>query len=284
MCFLGKPFKGHGEMETEVTNHLISELKSQTTDGSATRICYVNLAAQYTAAVQFQSRWKSTDAQWTLLTGTDSSHILEYMQSYFMYLRLNISTFTVLLDLLSINVADTDSNAMPRTQPQTVEELFQHINATTLRLLPLLRLYSAWLLTNEDVLKAGVGDDNLKSIIYTFWKKYASTVSDLAAKFPVKHLSEIPYQLEEDVDAIGFKPLSSARTETRWTEPETQSSRPKFSDSSVQRQSKEQEALSRIRGLLIDALLLAAGKVCNMFICSLTLPTSNAAQGSFYWF
>ena len=62
LCFLGQEFSAHEQLENEIKSHLLAEVKNQSTDGVLSKIAFVNVAAQYTAANRFQSmsmRYKS---------------------------------------------------------------------------------------------------------------------------------------------------------------------------------------------------------------------------------
>lgn len=56
-CFTGQTFKGYEELESEVLTRVQTELKSTTMDSTVSKICYINFAAQYNAAAQFQSQY-----------------------------------------------------------------------------------------------------------------------------------------------------------------------------------------------------------------------------------
>lgn len=53
-CFQGQPFKGHEELENEVLGHMRIESQNRMVDGTVSKICFINFAAQYTAAMRFQ--------------------------------------------------------------------------------------------------------------------------------------------------------------------------------------------------------------------------------------
>lgn len=55
MCFKGEPFVAYEELEREVMTQLAAELKSRSLDGTLMRMLLINLAAQHTAAENFQS-------------------------------------------------------------------------------------------------------------------------------------------------------------------------------------------------------------------------------------
>lgn len=93
----------------------------------------------------------------------------------------------------------------------------------------------------------------------------------MAFNFSFRELTEVPYQLEEDVDAFGLMPLDSDRSRKLWLNAATGQAKPKYNDEGVKRLSNDQEMLGRVRELLFDALLLAVDKVRNV-ICDHALP------------
>lgn len=53
-CSQGQPFSGHDELEKEVLSHLTFELQSPTVDGTISKLCLINFAAQHVSAGDFQ--------------------------------------------------------------------------------------------------------------------------------------------------------------------------------------------------------------------------------------
>lgn len=181
------------------------------------------------------------------------------MQSFFVFLRFNLKFYSVILesycaDLEAISSKLQDEQRSLEHLPAKVTDLARHI-------LPIIRLYSAWLLSNSHIVAARVGDDILQSIVNRFWKTYTASLSLMASSFPFPKLPEITYQLEEDVDATEFLPLKSELTKKIWAVEGANVPRPKWSDQGLQRQDNETEALARVRGLLYDGLLLAVDNV-----------------------
>ena len=132
------------------------------------------------------------------------------------------------------------------------------------RILPALRQYSSWLVSNAALLVAEVGDTSLNVQIKELWKIYASTLTLLAATFPVSELPSIEYLLEEDVDTLGFKPFTNDSTWKRYYHDERREKRDrkaKWNDCGVERHHPNVEMLGRIRDFLVDGLTLATNEV-----------------------
>lgn len=151
------------------------------------------------------------------------------MQSFFYFLRFNVSTFSTLLQMICTELGNkaNEDVSMNSAHVTPTAKLVGKLTKLQRHLLPALRLYSSWLLTNAPILAAGVGDEVLQQSISALWTTYAKTLSLLAAEYPAQELPETPYQLEEDVESLGFKPFESGRTRKLWLE---RTSRPKFRD------------------------------------------------------
>lgn len=59
MCFQGKQFPSHEELEREVLSQLSSVIKQRSLDGTLMRMVLVNIAAQHTAGEHFQSKFEA---------------------------------------------------------------------------------------------------------------------------------------------------------------------------------------------------------------------------------
>lgn len=195
---------------------------------------------------------------------------MAYMQACLSYLRLNINTFSCFLRLLYDELEHDKGESLPQSRGRR-DAASGSVTPLMARLLPLLRLSSAWLLTNDHLLNAEVGDKDLKLATNDLWHTYAKTLSALARAFPVVQLPEVAYLLEEDVESLGFKPLLSDRSQKLWKAQDSQKFKPKFNDSGVKRLGQEQEMLARIRDIVIDALLLAVADVSFLVMQSVTI-------------
>ena len=130
------------------------------------------------------------------------------------------------------------------------------ITAVTRRILPGLRQYSSWLMSNAEILAAEVGDTSLNTQIKDLWKIYAKTLTLLTSTFSVSSLPLVDYLLEEDEDTLGFKPFLAKHSELRYFGNDGVSQKPKWHDKGVQRNHPNVEMLARIRGFLTDGMFL----------------------------
>ncbi|KAK5163483.1 uncharacterized protein LTR77_010665 [Saxophila tyrrhenica] len=243
MCFKGEPVRGYDELEREVLGQLAAEIKQRPLDATLLRMVMTNFAAQYNAAEQFQE-----------------NPIQQNQNAFLRFFRLNIKTFTTLLrvfyddlraiDLNNMNIDEDDDNAA---------HLMSRLTKTARRILPMLRLYSAWLLPMVNLLD-GLSSDELKDVIEQFWSIYAKAVDLVANVFPIwdfDDLPEITYMLEEDAETRGFKPLMDEPTNGIWYDKNTGEEKMRFSSLGVHRASVDGEMLARVKGFLVDGLYLA---------------------------
>lgn len=184
------------------------------------------------------------------------------MQAYFFFQRLNVSTFFTLLQVLQPELERfaVDDDAMNDASSRTTNGS-DKITAVARRVLPGLRHYSSWLISNTAFLLAQVGDTSLTVQIKEMWKIYANTLTLLAATFPVSALPSVDYLLEEDEDTLGFKPFNNDRTKKRYFSPDDEKPKLKWHSSGVERHHPSLEMLGRVRDFLIDGLELALDEV-----------------------
>ena len=97
------------------------------------------------------------------------------------------------------------------------------------------------------------------------WKIYASTLTLLASTFSVSELPNLEYQLEEDVDTLGFKPFDNENTRRRYYDADSGSLKAKFSDPGVQRHHPNVEMYARVRDFLTDGMFLQLQEVRQSF-------------------
>ncbi|THX01439.1 hypothetical protein D6D13_08934 [Aureobasidium pullulans] len=238
LCYNGQQFSGYDELEREVLSGTVIEIKGRTLDALLSKMTLINFCAQATAGNQFESK--------------PEQH--KFMQSYFFFLRLNVKYFTAILD---VYFEDLEHHMQEHSDPKF---LIDNITDLARHVLPALRLYSTWLLSNAHIVAARVGDEPIQKAMDRFWSIYARALSLMAFNFSFRELTEVPYQLEEDVDAFGLMPLSSDRSRKLWLNAATGQAKPKYNDEGAKRLSNDQEMLGRVRELLFDALLLAVDK------------------------
>lgn len=93
-----------------------------------------------------------------------------------------------------------------------------------------------------------------------FWKIYADALTLLIATFPVLDLPSVDYLLDEDEDTIAFKPLCNENTHLRYFDPEVMKMKSRRGGG-IERSHPNDEMLSRIRGLVTDAVQLCRDEV-----------------------
>jgi hypothetical protein len=231
LCYTGEAFSGYDELEREVLSRAVTDMTCRSLDGLLSKMTLINMCAQATAGNQFESN--------------PDQH--KFMQSYFFFLRFNVKFYTALLEAYHDHL---ENHTHLSTLASKLTDLTRH-------LLPTLRLYSTWLLSNAHMVAAQVGDEPIQQAMHRFWHTYCKTLSLMAANFSFRELREVEYQLEEDVNAFGLKPLDSNRSRKIWLNEATGQPKPKYNDDSTIRLDITQEMLGRIRELLFDALLLA---------------------------
>lgn len=190
----------------------------------------------------------------------DSAYML---QSFLSLLQVNVRTLILLLQLLRSELERSltmDSQVHDSQSGLGVE--IGKLTAVVRRVLPGLRHYSSWLLYNAPILAAGVGDTVLMDHVRELWIIYAGVLTLLVSSFPVSGLpSPVQYLLEEDEDAIDFKPFMNEETQRRFNDESTGSQKPRWHDQGVDRHHPDVEMLSRIRDLLTDGMDLHSQEV-----------------------
>lgn len=234
--YKGEEFAAHDELEGEVLSHLAIELKERPLDSILPKIILINLAAEHFATVQMQAP-------------TPPENI---MRTYFMYLRLNVKTFFVLLQVLQPELERLSEADDVTKNGDRATQLSDKITAVARRTLPGLRLYSTWFSRCWQVLNANIADTLTTVDVQELWKAYAATLTLLVSSFPVDQLPAEDYMLEEDADTIGFQPLVSPNTMKLWYSGENL--KQKWTD--LERNHPNVEMLMRVKDLLIDGLML----------------------------
>lgn len=192
--------------------------------GMLNKLVFINIAAQYHASQKWEGRCSSMAF----------SHLL----------KLNVQTFTTLL-----RVFQSQLEALKSDSDNTADKL----SAVGKRMLSSLRLYSRWLVANNDQMISEVRD---KMQLKQFWQTYADTMSILSSSFPLETLPQLDYLLDEDEEMTGFVPLMNDVA----LKDEAFKSLPLETDTSHHVHPNE-EMLARILHLLCDCEELCADSV-----------------------
>jgi Est1 DNA/RNA binding domain len=256
-CYKGLDFQEHDELENEVLSQLAVDLKERSLEGTLQKFVLINIAAEDFAKV------RSSDEQ------TDNAQLF--------FQRINVKTFFTLLQILLAELERFATEDCEAKEPQHGSE---KVTAVARRVLPALRNYSSWLLTNCGSLEAQKQDkDTALSVqIQEFWKIYANTLTLLASTFDVTSLPEVEYLLEEDEETLGFKPLLNDATSRRYLSETGDKNKPRMLDPGIERNHPNIEMLYRIREFVIDGLDLVVSSVSTAqeFISNCDLPIETA--------
>jgi hypothetical protein len=172
-----------------------------------------------------------------------------------------VKTFFTLLQIL-LSELERFAIEDPENNEECTKDGSDKITVVARRILPALRQYSSWLLSNSNSLVSETGDRDtpLYVQIKEFWNIYANTLSLLASTFDVASLREVEYLLDEDEETLGFLPLVNEVTTRRFTD-STGRTKPRSHDKAVARHLPNVEMLFRIREFVIDGLDLVVNKV-----------------------
>ncbi|KXG49732.1 DNA/RNA-binding domain, Est1-type [Penicillium griseofulvum] len=240
-CYKGTDFPEHDELESEVLSQLAVEIRERSLEGTLQKFCLINIAAEDFAKVR----------------SVDESVV----DARVFFQRINVKTFFTLLQILLVELERTASFEDPNSKDAL--PIPDKVSVVARRILPALRHYSSWLLTNSQSLveQKEEKDSALSIQIKEFWKIYAGTLSLLASSFDVVSLPEVDYLLEEDEESLGFAPLDQDATSRRYGRGGDQS-KPRMHDIGIERSHPNMEMLYRIREFVIDGLdLVVRGKI-----------------------
>lgn len=234
------------ELEEEVLHRLEIALKKPGALPVLLKMVLINMAAYLVAKDKIQKEYS-----------LDASNSCELI------LRLNVRWILILLRLLQSELEEY-VKAAPPTEAQssggrngTNTKASQQVNNFTETILPLARLYMAWLfIARDDIVKY---QDHLGSYIFDMYRAVAQSLTMLAKEF-TSQLPPSPYLLAEDVEALGMKPFDDAKLEPvcRIHHEFGQASfKPHWEDTGRPKNTPEQETLSRIYDLIACGFSLA---------------------------
>ena len=261
-CFKGIDFKEHGEMENEILSQLAVDLKERPLDSLLTRFCLISIAAESLARARAKGKFSLVyfdqfEGATERISGQSS---LVHSKSILFLQQFNVKSFFTLLQILlpELEQFATEDELDGTDSPDVSERL----TAVARRILPNLRNYSTWLVSNYSFLLA---QDNEAVVIQIeeFWRRYAEALTLLTTTFPIMDLPKIDYLLEEDQDTIAFSPLMNEPTKERYRLPDGHL-KPKIGDKIVQRLHPNEEMLARVRDLVKDGIYLIREKVIEL--------------------
>ena len=246
--FRGVFFTGHNELESEVLSRLPLLLKEDKFEAKLEKFVIINIAAGYYAEERVKKQGVDVTA--------------EAIQSFYFFLRLNVRFLHVLLQTLHPEIESSISgqdlpNGGDDPMPNNSRQMF---SATARRILPALRQYSTWLVSQSNII-INVPDNaqiQLHMHIKAMWSLYAEVMSRVVKFFPTGDLPTVNYLLKEDEDTIGFKPFRDPEIacESNLYVDGNDNLKHRLSDRGVKRSPPDTEMLARVRDILLCALTL----------------------------
>ncbi|RFU35841.1 hypothetical protein B7463_g454, partial [Scytalidium lignicola] len=166
---------------------------------------------------------------------------------------------TVFLEMLLPELAETSTGEdLPNaTNGSHSTGVHDKITIIARRILPALRKYSVWLVSQARIIIAQVGNGIVNLHIIEMWKMYCAVLTRLANFFPVEELPSINYLFEEDESTIGFNPFRDPLLPQDcdlYTD--SNGLKPRTTDPGVQRSHPNVEMLARVRDILLCGLTL----------------------------
>lgn len=230
------------------------EISDRSLDKTMQKICLINIAAEYLA-------WRGTSHENLRIIGVperklDEEH-LRNCQSFYLVQRFNIETFSALLKILA---RELDTTLQSGTDDTQIADR-QAASTSIRRILPHLRQYSSWLLTNIKLVLEP-RHASTRKCTERLWKSYIQALNMLLKAYPIKTIAEIHHLLEEDEDTLAFAPFSDKVGGWRYRN-EVDATKPAFISSTQSQRPVEDETQFRARELVVDALRLSNAQVSH---------------------
>lgn len=263
-CYKGLDFQEHDELENEVLSQLAVDLKERSLEGTLQKFVLINIAAEQFAKARSEGEilymWIYRCLPLTNMPIDEPTH-----NAPLFFQRINVKTFFTLLQIL---LAELERFATEDSDSKESQPGSEKVTVVARRVLPALRNYSSWLLTNCGSLTAQKQDkDTALSVqIQEFWKIYANTLTLLASTFDIYSNLEVEYLLEEDEETLGFKPLIDDATSRRYLVSENGRTKPRMLGPGIERNHPNIEMLYRIREFVIDGLYLINSSVSVLYV------------------
>lgn len=176
----------------DLLSKLSAVIVSQPCNVSLRRMCLINIAA---------SKHAIDSAREPPLKEVPAE---KYADAWNRLQLLNTAHFTMLLRLLSDELLKIATDIGGRLS--NVTESIARLTPVCRRVLPCLRLYSAWLLTDLEMLHRSEASGNSLGLML-LWPKYAECLSYLSELLPLDDVPDVPYLLEEEKDTLHFTPF-----------------------------------------------------------------------------
>jgi hypothetical protein len=171
---------------------LYNSIATESCAKSLRRMCLVNIAAHHNAKEVFR-------------TATEDGPCMYDRDAriHNMFLELNISTFTLLMTMTSSELGN-----IPCTKPQILDDLTS--TSIIRKLLPYLRLYSAWLLFSDPSFEEGETGVVNGFPVKQLWTDFNNCKAAISDKLDIVNIDDVHYLMEQDEDMLHFAPFAAA--------------------------------------------------------------------------
>ncbi|EPE34090.1 TPR-like protein [Glarea lozoyensis ATCC 20868] len=243
----GADFATREELEKEVLSRMALLLKEQQFGDTLEKFVLINIAAEYFAGEQVKG-------------GNSNPAGIQAVRTFFFCLGFNVRVMCMLLQALEPELKESSSGEHLPSEESTSTQNHERVTPAMRRIIPALRQYCVWLVSQITVITAPIEDRrNADPYIKELWKSFADILTQIINVFPPQELKSVGYLLEEDESTEGFKPF--------WNPQYPQDCNPYFdhashriksrvTDPGVERHLPAMEMQSRIRDIVLCGLVL----------------------------
>ena len=242
-CFRDADIAGLFQQRDALLTATANCISVQASDSHLRKMCMINVSA-----CKYASERAKDDSE-------EGQVRLHYLSVFVKLLSVNLATMSMLLRTLRREVRRPPQAEEGRLEPPT--ESMSRITPTARRILPLLRTYSAWLLSNARYLSHCEDEE----VTHNFWNTYTKCLSRLVDVFSIREIADIPYLLQEDEDTLAFTGMEQIAIQLHFAD---QAGSMKSARSAVKHSEANKLApdmLYRVKGLITDAIYLYRHKV-----------------------
>lgn len=181
------------------------------------------------------------------------------IESFYFLLRFNARFLYALLQTIQpeLDLDDNGEDLPSENETSRPGRAPERITAVARRILPAIRQYSVWLITRAPIITATAKGHPSSMYIQEMLHVYANVLTKLIHVFPVQELPMVGYLLEEDEATVGFKPFHdpSLPASCNFYMGQNGLPKPRSTDAGIERSHPNVEMKSRIRNLLVCALV-----------------------------
>jgi hypothetical protein len=195
------------------------------------------------------------------LGGNSTPEGTQAVHSFFFCFGFNVRMMFMLLQVLQPELEETSIGEDLPSDESTSAKHRERLTPIMRRVLPALRQYSIWLVSQVSLIIAPLERGATNIHIKELWKMYADVLTQLVNVFPPLEIKSVRYLLEEDENTIGFKPFWDPKYPqdcNPYLDDVSHTLKSRLTDHGVERHLPVMEMHSRIRDILLCGLVLQA--------------------------